>query len=514
MLVFTTTGRLILMHAVEHGFLASILAPAGSKNFQPFDSYDKANSHSTPPLAKEYAGRNATSLSGAILSATSRRLDEANSEGESAGEGRFFIQAIKKARGGTDLFYQDLINAIKITLCEQDLAIRFVPSDAENAYNLVTRLPRVYADPDSPMSITKAHSSIMDWAAGIAGFLVPSIVLGVLSLLTMIFFLICRCCCNRCGGRYPRKEGYTLMQTLLRLLFFLLFGIGSVVDTARAYPFRNTIPAAVDDIFNATVGILNKSIDWVVKVRTPLENVRDKVDSSVDLVVAELESSDFVEDGVYGLIGRLDTFGSYSANRTLHEGCTIDTEDGGSEKLCLPCDVCTTVCSETQKASDQVASKAEPGLKELIAVRSQLNIKLVDIADLVRSAVNSKVHNADDLITALVVSRNKVNDYEDTFQRYRRGIGYDNIKSFYVANGVVALGAVGILFGLTKLKSLPILCMWHVCEIAYTLTQNWTVPLGDPGRALDACFQNEWLIDAFNLTSQLDFAQGRREFDA
>ncbi|KAG7386053.1 hypothetical protein PHYPSEUDO_000721 [Phytophthora pseudosyringae] len=523
-----------------------------------------------------------------------RRLDEIAVEevraaARASGVGAYFSRAIKQVRGGTDEFYGDVITAAKIALCEHGLgknSIRFVNSAADNAYKNSdgdcvrllgsppvdeevvraydqgqceimpncywapiedgdTRRARVYADPDSTMNKENAATTLKNWLVGVIGFVAPGVILGVLSLFTMLFFLFCRCCCNRCGGRHPRKEGYTRAQKYVPVLLFLIFSMGVFVISTAALLYRNSILGSVDEIFSATSGLLENGSDWVVSIRDPLENIRDKVNSSVDLVIRELNGSDFIEAGVYGLIGRLRAFGEYSANRTLPDGCSVDTDQskakyvGTNGNICLPCDVCTTISTEIDAASDEIEAKADPGVQQLITVRSQLDDKLVNVADSVREAVNSKVLVADDLIATLGVTHSKINHYDGIFQSYRDALGVEIMKLFYFAGGVIMVGTAGILFGLLRMKLLAnlihvayfvgfivlviifilsavVLALGIVlgdsCEVTLLFTANWTVPLGDSARAVDACFQNESLLDVFNLSSQLSFARGGIHF--
>ncbi|EGZ11299.1 hypothetical protein PHYSODRAFT_318078 [Phytophthora sojae] len=467
---------------------------------------------------------------------------------------------ISRLRGGTDEFYRNLIVAVKIAMCEHDLAknmVRIVNSSTDDAYkdddggcvrlqvtnqtdsdavaaydeglcevqpncywapieDGDTNRAKVYADPDSSMDKDTSSAKLKEWIVGVVGFIVPGVVLGVVSLLTMAFFLICRCCCNPCAGRHSRKQGYTRAHKFVSLLLFLFFSMAVFVISTAALLYRNSILGSVDEIFHASSGLLENGSDWVVSIRTPLENVRDKVNSSVELVIMELNGSDFIENGVYGLIGKLRVFGDFAANRTLPDGCSVDSDQskekyiGTIGNVCLPCGICTSISTEIDTASNQIEAKADPGVQQLITVRSQLNNKLVNVADSVRDAVDSKAQLADQLITTLDATRGKVDSYDGTFQAYRDDVGIEIMRLFWFAGGVIALGLVGILFGLTPLKSLVNLI--HVARHALIFSTNWTVPLGDSARAVDACFQNESLLDVFNLSTQLAFARGGINF--
>ncbi|GMF26630.1 unnamed protein product [Phytophthora fragariaefolia] len=523
-----------------------------------------------------------------------RRLDTISEEEEKAvasarGAGAIFSNTIRLVRGGTDEFYHNLIVAAKIALCEHDLSsnmVRFVKSSAENAYKVdaasCVRLQvsdqtgkdvvdayarglcevqpncywapiedgdtiraKVYDDPGSPMNKDTAKTKLKSWATGVIGFVVPGIVLGVVSLFAMIFFFVCRFCCNRYGSHQSKKIGYTRAQKYRPLLHFVFFSSAVFVVSTAALLYRNSILGSVEEIFQASSSLLYNGSDWVITVRTPLENIRDKVNSSVDLVVMELNGSDFIENGVYGLIGSLRAFGHVAANRTLPEGCSVDSDqskeryDGTNGNMCLPCEVCTTISTEIEAASDEIEAKANPGIQQLNTVRSQLNDKLVSVADSVRETVDSKVQVANNLIATLDVTRENVDNYHGTFQTYRNEVGIEIMRLFYFAGTVIALGAIGILFALTPLKSMVKLVhvaytcgfiviiiifitssvvlalgiiLGDACEVALIFSTNWTVPLGESARAVDACFQNESLLDVFNLSTQLAFARGGINF--
>lgn len=509
-----------------------------------------------------------------------RRLDTASTQADASAKanevGASVRKAIKQLRGGTDKFYQDLITAVKIKLCENDLAtnrVRFVSCSADNAYKddngddvklpvgkltddetvqaynqgkcevkpncywaeIVdgdTARAKVYADPDSTMDSSAADAKFKEWATGVLGFVIPGIVLGVLSLLTMVFFLICRCCCNRCGGRYPREEGYTCMQKFLPLLFFLLFAIGVIVVSAAAFLYRGTMLAAVDDMFNATSGTLENGSDWIVTIRDPLQDIGDTVAGSANKISKQLDGTEFIDTGLDDITGQLDSLGQdYSTSPEFPDSCV--------QPNCFTCVACGEIGTQSTKASKQMKDNAGPGLDQLSAVKKDLKEKLVDISGTVESAVDTQVSTANDLITTVEKTQGDVDDYDSKFQSYRDQLGYAIMALFALALVVIAIGFIGILFGLTPLKILANLMniayflgfialfltfiisaivlaigvvLGDACEITMIFSSNWTVPLGDSAKAVDACFQNESLLDVFNLSSKLDFARGGIEF--
>ncbi|KAG7386052.1 hypothetical protein PHYPSEUDO_000720 [Phytophthora pseudosyringae] len=525
-----------------------------------------------------------------------RRLGTDSTEADASAKanevGASVREAIRQLRGGNDKFYHDLITAVKIWMCEQDVeknSIHFVTCSADNAYKddngdavrvtvatdtddetvqayaqdqcevspncywaeIVdgdTSRAKVYAYPESTMDSSAADAKIKEWATGVIGFVIPGIVLGVLSLLTMVFFLICRCCCNRCGGRFPREEGYRCMQKFLPLLFFLLFAIGVIGVSAAAFLYRGTMLTAVDDLFNATSGTLENGSAWIVDIKTPLVEIAATVVDSADNIKVKLDGTDFIDTGLSDITTSLDNIAADCTNRTIPKGCVVDTSTASNPnnknvdkdgKMCVPCSSCNKIGEKAGAASSEMSSKAGPGVKQLGNVKGQLNTKLVEISGTVQSAVDTQVTTADDLIVTVDNTQADVNKYDTKFQGYRDQLGYAIMGLFALALVVLVIGFIGILFGLTPLKALANVMhvayflgfialfltfiisaivlaigvvLGDVCEVTEIFASNWTVPLGESAKAVDACFNNESLLDVFNLSDKLDFARGGIEF--
>ncbi|KAE8878326.1 hypothetical protein PF005_g7433 [Phytophthora fragariae] len=577
----TRARRTTLMRrlAVLTLLAASVFASTQAAQ-QSLEMISKLRGFSRSTFAQQQAGRFNSNDNDAKALVSYRRLATSTTEADASTKanavGASVRKAIKQLRGGTDKFYQDLITAVRIKLCENDIAknkVRFVDCSADNAYKDdngdPVRLPistltddetvqayktkkcevkpncywapivdgdtaraKVYADPDSTMDSSAADAKFKEWATGVLGFVIPGIVLGVLSLLTMVFFLICRCCCNRCGGRYPREEGYTCMQKFLPLLFFLLFAIGVIVVSAAAFLYRGTMLTAVDDLFNATSGTLQNGSDWIVTIRDPLQDIGNTVTGSADKISKQLAGTDFIDNGLNDITGQLDTLGQdYSTSPVFPDDCV--------EPNCFACSACSEIGTQSTKASKQMKDNAGPGIDQLSTVKSDLNTELVDISDTVQSAVDTQVATANDLIATVGKTQGDVDDYDTKFQSYRDQLGYAIMGLFALALVVVAIGLIGILLGLTPLKVLVNLMniayflgfialfltfiissivlaigvvLGDACEVTMIFSANWTVPLGDSAKAVDACFQNESLLDVFNLSSKLNFARGGIEF--
>lgn len=530
----------------------------------------------------------------------SRRLESANSTMNEAVSkanevGASVRKAIKQMRGGSDKFYHDLIAAAKILLCQSKVdgtgsysnpKIRYVDATDPLAYKdengtciriALTPLsddvmrteytvnqkcevkPNCYWGPidvkvdtdrvpvyaidqstqpaDGAMTHSDAKDKATKWVQGLLVFVVPGIILSILSLLTMIFFLICRCCCNRCGGRSPKEGGYTCMQKFLPLLFFLLFSIGVIAVAGVSLLYQKTVTTAISDTFDSTSGTLTNASAWIVSIQTPLEKIRDKVVSSADSVSVQLAGTGFIDEGITGLTGALGSFEKGSAGRTLPEGCTVVA----GSPYCVACEVCTEISVQVGQAKKQIVDNAGTGVQALKDAKTTLNTKLVDIKETVRSNVDDQVDNTNGFIVTINDTRSTVDDAHDKYTEQKSAQQAGVLVLFALALLVIALGFVGILFGLTPLKFLANIIhiaymigfialiltflvsaiflaisvlLGDACEVTMIFTEDWTVALGDDAKGVNACFQNESLIDVLDLSSSLEFARGGIKFPA
>ncbi|DAZ93469.1 TPA: hypothetical protein N0F65_006528 [Lagenidium giganteum] len=498
---------------------------------------------------------------------------------------------IKKLRGGNEQLYQNVIDALTIEMCDHLVTsktgtdspkTRYVDSTDPLAYKFdngscvkiqltnktdvsiknayaqgkcevkpncywgpinygdVDREP-VYAGdeavpaPKDAMSIDDAKQALIKWGTGLMAFVVPGIILAVLSFLTMFFFLICRCCCNRCGGRSPREGGYSCGKKLLPVFFFILFSAAVVACAGVALLYQKTFTNAIGDMFTETETTLTDTSDWINRIQMPLEDFRDKIVGSAADVSVALNDTAFVDNGVSDLTGRLADFKKESADRTLPEGCTV----GNKDPYCLPCLVCTTITTEVGKAQSQIETNAGDGVGKLKNIRDQLKTLLVAKAKDARDQVNAQVDNLDVFITTINTTRDQITTYHTQFDDYKKPLQLAVLGLFALSLVTIVLGLVGVLFGLTPLKFLANIIhiayiigfialiitflissvflavsvlMGDACEITLIFEKDWTPVLGKEAKGFNACFRNESLITTFNLEGNLKFARGGLDF--
>ena len=188
------------------------------------------------------------------------------------------------------------------------------------------------------LTLSEAEAEVEEWATGLAKLIAPGIILAVLTFLSLVLFLFCRCCCDQCGGRRPNKNGYRWTKKLLPIVIHVVFSVGIVAMLAMSQIFNAEIMTSIGKVFDITKDTLGESKDWIVTARQPLIEVRDQVFVTVDQVKVELEGTDFIEVGLNGITSRVEAFGNSTANVTMPRGCTPETS-----VFCYPCGVCTTI---------------------------------------------------------------------------------------------------------------------------------------------------------------------------
>ncbi|EQC31603.1 hypothetical protein, variant [Saprolegnia diclina VS20] len=383
--------------------------------------------------------------------------------------------------------------------------------------------------PSGAMTLPQATATLQKWAQSTAYFVAPPIILGVLCFLCCLLFLLCRCCCNRCGGRNAKPAGYSRMERGLPIGFFLLFA-GAIAGVAIAsLLYYNVITSEIGSLFTTTLTTISGLVSWVHAVAAPLVHLRDTVVTSADAISVKLNNSDFIANGLNGLVQQLEAFENQTYNVVLPHGCVV-----GSDLICIPCDVCTSINVQVSDAVNQMQSAAGAGITTLQSTRSSLLSMLVNSKDTIKSTVNNVVVGVVLLSDMAGNATLQVDSYSTTWQNQSLARQAGILVLFVFAIVVIAVGVLGICFGLTPLRCLAIILhiayllgfitllltfiisaifiavsilMGDVCQLTLLLAQDWTPILGQSsGRGFNACFRNQSLIDATDMQSSLAFA--------
>lgn len=492
-------------------------------------------------------------------------------------------EKMQKFRGGDEAFYRSLLEALKVKLCDQQKLevgsndapapiTRFVSSESAFAYKdesgsciqvlepsaetqqhydneLCEAKPNcywmpisqsdqerfpVYAvdhTPEAPqgaLTLAEADATLSEWAKGLVVFIAPGIVLGCLSAVTFILFVLCRCLCNQCGGRNPRREGYSCSEKFIPFVVFAIFSAGMVTCAAISLLYNQQVTNAVTGVFEVSTNSLNDSKAWIKTARAPLIQIKDDILNSTTDIRAALNDTDFIEGGIDGLSQQLSNFGEHTADIKLPKGCT-----GAAGYICVACEACTTISDRVVASNNQITARAANGIAEFQGVKHTLFTELVDISDTIKLNVDDKVATTDELLDALdraSVSVDKVQVSWDSQDSIR---SVSALAMFAMGMLVIALGMVGILLKLTPFSFLEVIHIAYLvgfialvvsfvlssilmaisvllsdtCEVSKIMSEDWSPALGASAVGINACFQNQSLLVAFNLTNSLEFAE-------
>ncbi|OQR99131.1 hypothetical protein ACHHYP_07239 [Achlya hypogyna] len=413
--------------------------------------------------------------------------------------------------------------------------------------------------PSTSMTLAQAKSTLQKWAQGVAYFVAPAVIIGVVCFLACLLFLFCRCCCNRCGGRNPKPTGYTSAERGIPIGFFVLFA-GAISGLAVvSLLYYNIIADSVTNTFTLTLSTIADLEQWVGTIVKPLEHLRDSVLASADSVSEKLNNTDFIATGLTGIVSELQAFDNATFNVTLPKGCVL-----GKDLICIPCDVCTTVNTQVTEAVSQMQSVAGTGIatlqttrcnrprlqhKELTSHSSALLSTLVASKTTIKDTVNTAVASVAVLSTMTGNMSTQISTYEATWKEQSLARQAGILVLFVLAVVVVVVGLLGICLGLTPLRCLAIvlhaayllgayhhinvlatqlgvgfvtllltfilaaifiavsILMGDVCQLTLLLARDWSPVLGQTtGDGINACFRNESLIDALGMRSSVAFA--------
>ncbi|OQR99150.1 hypothetical protein ACHHYP_07238 [Achlya hypogyna] len=398
----------------------------------------------------------------------------------------------------------------------------------------VDRLPVYSLNQGTPpatgaMTLDDANTKLTTWIKGFGACVIPSIVLLVLSLLTILLFIICRCCCNKCGGRNGKPGGYSCREKSLPVLFYLLFSIGILSLAGLSYLYSTVITQSVSNIFTIALGLIVTIVDWIASIVSPLNHIGATVQSTATNVGHQLDNSGFIENGLNGIVFRLGDFAANTADVKLPRGCKV-----GVDRFCTPCGACTTISQQISTAQTQMTTVASTGISSLASARSGIMDLLVSAATEIANLVNSVGDYNEQLQLTIADKKRLITDIQSIWDSNGTLTQGAFLALFALAIVTIALGLLGVFFGLTPLRVLVIimhlayivgfiaiivtfilsivfiafsLLLGDLCKLQVIAASDWTQVFGKDAAAINSCFRaNESLIEVFNLTSSFAFA--------
>lgn len=176
---------------------------------------------------------------------------------------------------------------------------------------------------------------------------------------------------------------------------------------------------------------------------------------------------------------------------------------------------------------------AAAGIDQVKSSRETINGELLNIKDDIHAMVSDKVNQTENVLSSLTDAQETVNEISDTYdaQNEVRRVGFSGVFVLFIL--VLAISVVGIVLGLSPCKCLAnilhlayllgfitllfgfltssvmlafSILLGDVCELTLIMQQDWAPYIGkSASRGINACFQNESLLEAYDLTDTLDF---------
>ncbi|KAF0689756.1 Aste57867_18824 [Aphanomyces stellatus] len=377
--------------------------------------------------------------------------------------------------------------------------------------------------PAGAVSLAAATATVTAWARGLALTVAPAIVFAVIGLLALLLFLAIRCCCNSCGGRSPRADGYTTAQLVVPIATFALFGIALVTLAVFALLYSKAMVASSDTLLANVAAFVESLNQWLHAAEAPLQQLGATVDASADTIAAALATSDFIPTGLDTLVAQLDTIAQQLAGPVaLPLGCnaTVDA-------ICMPCTICADMFTQATSARDQVQAVATQGRAQLTSAKQTINATLNDARTTAHSATDTGLSAFDGISPVLNSASTTISSAQATWQSQTLVRSAGVLALFALSLVVLVIGVLGIVVGLTPANYLAvILHLGYVvgflalvflfvvaavtlaasmlvsdgCQLSTVLANDWAPVLGaTEGAALNACFQHTSLLDALDL---------------
>jgi hypothetical protein len=352
-------------------------------------------------------------------------------------------------------------------------------------------------------------------------YLGPPIAVAVINFVATFIFFIARCCCGKCTGKNGKKAAeseYTKAEKLVPLWFFTVFSLAVMVTAAVAYVGNDTITIGLFDTTAAATTGLDNMETFMLTSKSILEDMQGAVEGAVEEATVTIDGSDWLVEG---------------AERVPDMLVAVSTKYASNKLLAGIKNLKPTLDEAVQVSRDSIAPVVGDFQDTLDTVRNELVAVKGGIIEQTGDAIDS----VDVLLDSIVDFKGQIDHVETQLENtelFRKG---GVVSLFALTIGLIVLAYIGVCAGLTPCKgddctihlmnltwmfgsliatlafvvggaALTISVVWSdVCFFSDLVVEN----LGDyvdeqTATGLNACFDNTGLVQAYNLTDELDFS--------
>lgn len=173
------------------------------------------------------------------------------------------------------------------------------------------------------------------YPSSLAPFVAPGTVMGVLTALGCIGFVLLRCVFNRCGGREPSEKGYTRCDIIIPTLTFLVCSLAVFICMVITAALNTNISDGVEDVLYSLKATLENANIFVANLLTPLNNATTELTVASKAVNAQLKNSAWIATDGATLRNMIADFGSIYYNHGAFPSLTCDPAT--SATFCMVC---------------------------------------------------------------------------------------------------------------------------------------------------------------------------------
>lgn len=362
-----------------------------------------------------------------------------------------------------------------------------------------------------------------------AKYLIVGLVLALLNFFCWGCFTVFRCCCCclantcccRCCSGKPRKDGYNLFfQVHIPIIFYLAFVVGIVACSALTYVGNEDVTIAIGDLFDHSKGGIKDTQAFVGAAATPMNNIGGLVSTASTDAQTILDGTGYVVDGMTDITDSLASFTTVYAAGIAKAGAG-DEVDG---------------------MNSQIDEAVGPMVETISEMLDTLRTSLVEGEEKLQDAIDNGVDALTKLNTTLGNGYDTIGETEESVEMYTNIRRAGVLVIFGIALVCVAFGLIGIFTYFTPCEgddifihlmqatwlfgSIVVTLAWilggvtmfaavlwndvcHILDIVVVDFEPYVPPAASDG--LNACFQNTPLLEAYNLTSKLDFQDAINE---
>ncbi|GMF10574.1 unnamed protein product [Phytophthora lilii] len=196
------------------------------------------------------------------------------------------------------------------------------------------------------------------YPSSLAPFVAPGTVMGVLTALGCIGFVIARCVFNQCGGREPNEKGYSRCDIIIPTLTFLVCSLAVFICMVITAALNTNISDGVEDVLYSLKATLENANIFVANLLTPLNNATSELTVASKAVNTQLKNSAWIAADGAVLRQMIADFGKIYYNHGNFPSLICDPAT--TETFCMTCPdrVCGSPVTFFVNNTDSAMSKS------------------------------------------------------------------------------------------------------------------------------------------------------------